>query len=200
MDLADLMVSQMREERKKDVERHVQEVNALMMQNNPDISDDEAMGENEEWDGITEEASASAPANPDGVDEYVDEDKFTTVTIETMDADPRKWDGEGSDAEKEEEVAVVKEGQEAEAEDGAAAGKKRVWTKEKPQKSEADKAARKKKKAFRYESKFERQQGRNKIKAKNKASATARKDAEKSAPRRKGPTKTARNAHKNKQN
>lgn len=122
-----------------------------------DAEDDEA---EQEWDGIAEEAP-----KPDGVDEYVDEDKFTTVTIETMDDDPRKWNG----GEDEEEVTVVKEGEEGV--DGAD-GKKRVWTKEKPKKKSGPKERKKK---FRYESKAERQQTRAKQRSKNAAAAKARK-------------------------
>lgn len=199
----------MREERKKDLERHVAEVNALLRKHNPDISDSEEdeddKASDDEWAGISESKTAeaaAAPPNPDGVDEYVDEDKFTTVTIETMSDDPRKWDGgaEDSDAEtEEEEVTVVKEGQDADVKGageeaaGAVAGKKRVWTKEKPTWKDGDKA-KSKKKTFRYESKFERQQGRQKIKSKNKSSAEARKANEAAAPRRKGPQKAKANA------
>lgn len=133
---------------------------------NPDLQDsdnenEDGEGEDSEWNGIDETV-----AKPDGVDEYVDEDKFTTVTIETMDDDPRKWDGQD-----EEDVTVVKEGEEEAGEGGEK--KKRVWTKEKPKKKPGEVKPRKKK--FRYESKAERQQTRAKQKAKNQAAAKARK-------------------------
>lgn len=130
----------------------------LLRQNNPDLSDPEeddndSDEEGVEWNGIEN------IAKPDGVDEYVDEDKFTTVTIETMDADPKKWNGEEEDVEK---VAVEeKDGDEM---------KKRVWTKEKPKR-----APKAKKPKFRYESKAERQQTRNKQRQKNQKAAAARK-------------------------
>lgn len=135
----------------------------LLRQNNPDISDAEEDAndsdeEGVEWGGIEEQPK------PDGVDEYVDEDKFTTVTIETMDADPKKWNGDDEDEEK---VVVVEE--EKDGDDK----KKRVWTKEKPKR-----APKVKKPKFRYESKAERQQTRNKQRQKNQKAAAARKGDE----------------------
>ncbi|KAL1304924.1 hypothetical protein AAFC00_003838 [Neodothiora populina] len=162
---------EIREERKRDLEAHVAEVNAQVRAMNPDMQDSDAEegdGEDGEWDGITEETEVHV-VKPDGVDEYVDEDKFTTVTIETMDDDPRKWNGDDGEEDKAVETAVVEETEEVD--DGTK--KKRVWTKEKPKKKFGDKV---KKPKFRYESKAERQQTRNKQRAKNSAAAKARKE------------------------
>lgn len=151
----------MRDQRKVDLERHVAEVNDLLRKANKD-SDDEtsaAEDEEEEWDGI------ASPPRPsiDGVDEYVDEDKYTTVTIEAM--EDAKAFTKGSD--DEEQTTVVAEN--VDSKDGDVK-KKTVWSKGK----KVDPKNKPKKKKFRYESKGERKETRNKQKAKNAAAKKAR--------------------------
>lgn len=150
----------MRDQRKVDLERHVAEVNDLLRKANKD-SDDESSGaeDEEEWGGI------ASPPRPsiDGVDEYVDEDKYTTVTIEAMD-DAKAF---AKDSDDEEQTTVVK--QDAEK-DGEVVKKKMVWSKGK----KVDPKSKPKKKKFRYESKGERKETRNKQKAKNAAAKKAR--------------------------
>ena len=150
----------MRDQRKVDLERHVAEVNDLLRKANKDSDDEDSAAEGgEEWDGI------ASPPRPsiDGVDEYVDEDKYTTVTIEAMD-DAKAF---AKDSDDEEQTTVVK--QDAEK-DGEVVKKKMVWSKGK----KVDPKSKPKKKKFRYESKGERKETRNKQKAKNAAAKKAR--------------------------
>ena len=133
-----------------------------MRQANPDISelptDNEQDADEDGWAGIEE------PSKIDGTDEYVDEDKYTTVTIEAMD-DPGNVLGNSE-----------KDGTgEGKPESGADQGKgddrkgKREWTKKKP-----GGGIKKKKPKFRYESKADRKAGRQKQKSKNSAAAKER--------------------------
>ena len=152
---------QMRDQRKVDLERHVAEVNDLLRKANKDSDDDSTGAEDEEeWGGI------ASPPRPsiDGVDEYVDEDKYTTVTIEAMD-DAKAF---AKDSDDEEQTTVVKE--DAGNKDGDVVKKKMVWSKGK----KVDPKSKPKKKKFRYESKGERKETRNKQKAKNAAAKKAR--------------------------
>ncbi|KEQ75977.1 hypothetical protein M436DRAFT_27704, partial [Aureobasidium namibiae CBS 147.97] len=152
---------EMRDQRKVDLERHVAEVNDLLRKANKDSDDDSSGAEDEEeWGGI------ASPPRPsiDGVDEYVDEDKYTTVTIEAMD-DAKAFT---QDSDDEEQTTVVKE--DAESKEGDVVKKKMVWSKGK----KVDPKSKPKKKKFRYESKGERKETRNKQKAKNAAAKKAR--------------------------
>ncbi|KAG9940953.1 hypothetical protein KCU85_g9785, partial [Aureobasidium melanogenum] len=153
---------ELRDQRKVDLERHVAEVNDLLRKANKD-SDDEtsaAEDEEEEWDGI------ASPPRPsiDGVDEYVDEDKYTTVTIEAME-DAKAFT---QDSDDEEQTTVVKD--DADGKDGNVVKKKTVWSKGK----KVDPKSKPKKKKFRYESRGERKEARVKQKAKNAAAKKAR--------------------------
>lgn len=170
----DIPSLQLRQQRKEDLERHVAEVNRMLRQANPDLessSDDEG-----EWNGIEDGDGGQTQEVVDHEEEYVDEDKYTTVTVETVDIDrdgfktKRTWDEDGDEDQEDEED---EEGREAgkEAEGKVKAKGKRVWTAEKPK---SDKPKRKKKK-FRYESKTERKVTRDKQKAKNRTQAEARK-------------------------
>ena len=137
--------------------RHVAEVNAELRKQNPDLSESDSApeinGQDEEWEGIEEVEPEFAQD-----EEYVDEDKYTTVTVEAM-KDPR--DESEDDAESKKVV-----GENRTANGGSQARKKRIWSKE-------DKAKSKKKK-FRYESKAERSVTRQKQKSKNHAAKIRR--------------------------
>jgi ribosomal RNA-processing protein 17 len=151
----------MRDQRKVDLERHVAEVNDLLRKANKDSDDeDSAADDGEEWGGI------ASPPRPsiDGVDEYVDEDKYTTVTIEAMD-DAKAFT---KDSDDEGETTVTKEY--PAAKEGKEVKKKMVWSKG----VQVDIKTLPKKKKFRYESKGERKETRNKQKAKNSAAKKAR--------------------------
>lgn len=140
------------------------EVNALLKQANGDMSeggdeeteDDE---EQDEWEGFNEEL----PPPIDREEEYIDEDKYTTVTVESVEISKSGFS-------KPEE-----EGGSQEAEDGTSKdpdNKKRVWTKERPNKDRP----KKRKVKFRYETKSERKVTRFKERSKNRSQAKARRD------------------------
>jgi ribosomal RNA-processing protein 17 len=105
------------------------------------------------------------------VDEYVDEDKYTTVTIEAM--DDAKALAQGSDDDDDDDQARAKTCVKdiTEAKDGAK--KRTVWLKGK----KVDFKDLPKKKKFRYESKGERKQTRDKQRSKNSAAKKAREGA-----------------------
>ena len=126
----------------------------------------------EPWDGIKDNHGPLV----DHEDEYTDEDKLTTVTVEAVDVSKHGLekvipDGDdesmASDTQKphaEHQQATVSHGRTG-SENG-----KRVWTKEPPN------GPRKRKKKFRYESKAERKATRYKERSGNKAKARARKE------------------------
>jgi len=154
----------LRDERKADLERHVKEVNALMSGNSlvpirddSDASDVEA----EEWNGIEE-------AEPEPIDheaEYIDEDKYTTVTVEEVDI---SRDGmsklRGSEDEDQGDEGRTPSGEPTKPSD----------SKKPPAKKDKDKRPKKKKKAFRYESPADRKMNRVKERARKTKAARAR--------------------------
>ncbi|KAF2876806.1 nucleolar protein 12-domain-containing protein [Massariosphaeria phaeospora] len=156
---------ELRQQRKVDLEKHVAEVNRLVKQANGDLDlpgDTTSSDEDDEpWEGFQD----AEPEVINQEDEYVDEDKYTTVTIESVGISKAgfeqvgqdKVDGIGHDK------ASGKEG-----EDGDEKPKK-VWTKERP------KVDRPKKKKFRYEAPAERKEERRKQGLKKKKQAQARK-------------------------
>jgi ribosomal RNA-processing protein 17 len=159
---------QMREQRKADLQTHLKEFNAELRKQNPDLpseSEDEDDAEEATFEGF------GAVDDIDGQeDEYVDEDKYTTVTVEAMD---------GSDDEADKEAYVPKPEDDPTA---FAKPKKRPMTK--------DGKLKQKKRNFRYETKAERKVTRDKQKKRNNKEASARREAneakEKTAKSRKG--------------
>lgn len=112
------------------------------------------------WGGIPDDEESKEIV--DHEEEYIDEDRYTTVTIEEVDISKldgvqKKKDVDSGDDEDEEANHKVK-GKESEK-------PKKVWPK-KP-----------KVKKFRYETKVERKMTRGKQIAKNKTQAAARKEA-----------------------
>lgn len=154
-----LIKIQIREDRKREVEEHVQNVhNALKLASQAGyIDSDEAAASDddtvEEWGGFKDD-----PVQEDLVDheeEYIDEDRYTTVTVESVSV---SRDGLLSSRPDEEESAD----EEKEAEE-----KKAQAQPEK--KHDKDRHMNKKKKPkFRYETKLERQITNIKQKAKNR--------------------------------
>jgi ribosomal RNA-processing protein 17 len=119
----------------------------------------------QEWDGIPE------PPEVDHEAEYVDEDRYTTVTVEAMDLSQ----GGLRKAEKEAEKDSHKsEGEMPEIAKPSPSQKKgkRIWTKHKPERE--GQASKKKRKKFRYENKAERKMTRIKEKSRNSRQAQAR--------------------------
>lgn len=153
-------MKQIREDRKREIEEHVQSVsNALKQAAEAGYIEDEDNGSSddrtaEEWGGFQDK-----PLQPDVIDheeEYIDEDRFTTVTVESVNVSKdgltsSRPDEEESEAEEEEED-VNKKAQEAQPEKRH--GKEQHSTK--------------KKQKFRYETKLERQITNIKQKARSK--------------------------------
>jgi ribosomal RNA-processing protein 17 len=144
----------------------VREINALMVPATAaaaDEDDGEAPESDGEWSGITD----PEPPPIDHEAEYIDEDKYTTVTVEAMDVTR-----EGL-FKAEQEEAKEDEKQAADTSEEPTADKKRKWTKDKPK--DAGHKTKKKKRNFRYESKAERKATRSKERSKNHKQARERK-------------------------
>ncbi|KAF2265676.1 hypothetical protein CC78DRAFT_418802, partial [Lojkania enalia] len=158
---------EMRQKRKEDLEKHVSEVNTLLRKANPDLSDpdktesgkDEGEEEFQGFDEFIEDINRE--------DEYIDEDKYTTVTIESVGISKEGFE-KAQDGDAENEEGRENGTENMNGEDGT---KKRIWTKERPK---ADRP-KKKKKQFRYETKAERKAERIKQGLKKKVKAQARK-------------------------
>ena len=127
--------------------------------------------EEEPWDGIKDNQNPSV----DHEDEYMDEDRFTTVTVEAVDVSK---DGLQKAVQEEEDASEAgdtnrsdRDPPEPTASQGRTGSEKgkRLWTKEPPS------GLRKKRKKFRYETKAERKATRYKEKLGNKVKARARK-------------------------
>ena len=137
-----------------------------------DPSEEEYENQEEPWDGIKE--THDPPV--DHEDEYMDEDKFTTVTVEAVDVSKHGLekatldeDGESMVSDTQKPHAEHQQATFSQGRTGSENGK-RVWTKEPPN------GPRKRKKKFRYESKAERKATRYKERSGNKAKARARKE------------------------
>ncbi|EXJ78967.1 hypothetical protein A1O3_08467 [Capronia epimyces CBS 606.96] len=155
----------LREQRKADLERHVEEINAMIRPISPDSgSEDAGTDSDDEWTGLSE-------PDPEPIDheaEYIDEDKYTTVTVEAMDVSREGILNAQVDPDSKEH----KQADLVDAEDSTSVKKKRIWKKENP-KDKAERS-RKKKRSFRYESKAERKVSRTKERSKNHRQARER--------------------------
>ncbi|CRK46292.1 hypothetical protein BN1723_006990 [Verticillium longisporum] len=146
---------QVRDDRKREVEDHVNTVNKLLREAQAaDSGDDQEIhGEDfEEWDGIEEKQ----PEVIDFEDEYIDEDRFTTVKVEaiavTRDGFEKLHDNDDSEDEKKEED---EDSEKKAAEEKKTPKARKEWPKKKAK--------------FRYEQKFDRRIEERKQKAKKKA-------------------------------
>ena len=145
----------MRQKRKDDLEKHVNEVNTLLRKANGDPSSPSHTSDSEkEFEGFDEPVVEPI----DEQEEYIDEDKYTTVTIESV--------GISKDG-FEKAVNGDEDGEESKNK----GSEKRVWKKEKPKTNRP----KKRKIKFRYESKAERKVTRMKQGARNRREAQARK-------------------------
>ena len=155
----------MRDERKADLEKHVEAVNAMVKGDvyGSDRKDDDWEVREEgtgEWDGISEVPDV------DREEKYIDEDKFTVVTVEAVEVGKEglhkvrdKDEGDGDDVEP----------QGDEGSDRRMA--KTSWANQRPAGG-----VKKKKKKFRYESKAERKSTRRKERTGSKAKAKMRRE------------------------
>ncbi|KXT13152.1 hypothetical protein AC579_5619 [Pseudocercospora musae] len=149
----------LREQKKQEVEEHVQAVNEELKKQNALINSDEGEGDFEGFDETITKGEGAVEEVLPSDEEYVDEDKYTTVTVEPMgesDAEDGQEEAEGINA-----PAVTKP--------EPPAKKKRPWQKDGEDKKKV------KKKKFRYESKSERAVTRQKQKSRNSKAAAARK-------------------------
>ena len=132
------------------MEEHVEAVNALLK----GVGDESAEEDGEDvWNGIEDEPTAEPV---DHEEEYIDEDRYTTVTVEAVGVSKEGLTKIGEEDSSDETAEVDPRPVEKET------SKKKVWPKKE------------KKKKFRYESKSERKLTRGKQKAGNKARADAR--------------------------
>lgn len=144
-----LTTLQIRDDRKKEVEDHVQAVNAILKEaQEAGYVGGEATSEDEngEWGGF-EDPPELEPV--DHEEEYIDEERYTTVTIESVNVSK-----DGLSSSRPEEEDSSEENEETAAKD---ASKPPPGSKEKTRPP-------KKKQKFRYETKSERQQTRRKQK------------------------------------
>lgn len=160
---------QIREERKTDLEKHVKEVNTLLAQANGGLVTEEDRDEEAgETADVFEGLEDPLPV-VDHEDEYIDEDKYTTVTVEEVDisrdglSKVRKATDDGKDEQ-------VRAGEPSKSDTKLRPG---VRKKAAPDKDKSKRL--KKKRNFRYESKVDRKTNYLKVKAKNAKAAKARK-------------------------
>lgn len=143
---------QLREERQQAVEDHVQRVNALLREAQQAGQEDDKSAdlgaEDDEWSGIEEEVRIQPV---DHEEEYIDEDRYTTVTIEAVNIDREGLHKPEHDSEDDEED--VKESERAQ---------------EAARNPSKERTPRAKKKKFRYESKGERRLAERRQKAKKR--------------------------------
>jgi ribosomal RNA-processing protein 17 len=148
----------------RDVEAHVEHVNRLLRESGA-IQDDTTeqqsqLGEvvNEgEWDGFPDRPNLDIV---DHEEEYIDEDRYTTVTVESVSISRDGLEKPEKPQEKAEEEDQDEEADKVDQDKSADKGPARL---------------KKKKPKFRYESKIERQLAGRKQKAKSSAKASARK-------------------------
>ncbi|KAH0541922.1 hypothetical protein FGG08_003642 [Glutinoglossum americanum] len=168
----------LRELRKEELKSHVEAVNALLRQQVDRDKSDNSGGEEDdddeqEWAGLGD-LGDDKPAPIDHEDEYIDEDRYTTVTIESIDITKSGlYNSTLADSGPEERGSVSIDAATTK-EKGISAGKRAdgrlLSTKEKP--STKPKA----KKKFRYLSKGDRKVARMKERLGNKAKAKARRE------------------------
>ena len=167
---------QLRQQRKVDLEKHVSETNRLMRLANGDIpSESESEPDSDSEDPLTGDSVFTGfddPINESA--EYIDEDKYTTVTVETVNINRVGFSRPGEEEAELRKEAALREEKEKEEK------KKRVWTKERP-KTDRPK---KKKVKFRYETKAERKVERMKQGMKKKKLAEKRSKAKEESEKR----------------
>ena len=154
---------QLREGRKAELEKHVDEVNALLRGGARKESETNDVDvENEEWDGIEEPSLNNHEA------EYVDEDRFTTVTVEAVEVSRNGLQSSSEHQEDEGRDSEYLDGSKDKQETSSKVPGKKTMNREQPKKP-------KRKKRFRYENKAERKNTRNKERSKNRKQARERK-------------------------
>lgn len=153
---------QVRDDRKREVEEHVSSVKTILREaeragnlsaedeSDADDNDDDDNEDKEAWGGI-EDPITNKDSIIDHEDEYIDEDRYTTVTVESVTVSKDGLNKPAAEEDLEDEAAQR-------TRETAAAGEKK--DKARPPK--------KKKPKFRYETKIERQLSRRKQGAKKR--------------------------------
>ncbi|KAK1760460.1 nucleolar protein 12-domain-containing protein [Echria macrotheca] len=142
---------QMREERRQTVEEHVQAVQKILQEAREAGTGPREGLSDDEWGGLSDEAVEEPPIDME--EEYIDEDRYTTVTVEAVNVDR---DGLHK--------PVAEKDGDAES-DGSTPDETAESRKEAPEQKGLKDRPKKKKKSFRYESKLERKLEERKQKA-----------------------------------
>lgn len=153
---------QIREQRAAEIEQALNESKRMLEQIREDASSNEndSGSDEEEWQGFEE------PAPVDYEEEYIDEDKYTTVTVEEMGVSKDALLKQGDTTSSDEDEKKKSDSKEAGSENSKAA--KKPGSKSHPVK--------KKKKQFRYESKEERKLTRMKQRTARRKKAESRRE------------------------
>ncbi|KAM3456461.1 hypothetical protein MY3296_001740 [Beauveria thailandica] len=146
---------QVRDERRQELEDHVRQVNEMLKASNAagaEEFDQSDIGHDTEWDGFPDKPELDIV---DHEEEYIDEDRYTTVTVETVSVSrdglsKPELPGEDDESKQKEDEGADKE-------------------EEKEDNPKNRKAPKPKKKQFRYETKTERDFENRKQRARNKA-------------------------------
>ena len=153
----------MREQRKVDLEKHVEEVNAVLRKQNPELWEDdenENNGEDDDENGVRSDVEAQESDSDKRIaqdEEYVDEDRLTTVTVEPLELGRDSADDDASENRAGNGNSDTKALNAASRKTAAPNSNAKV-----------------KKRKFRYETKAERTAGRQKQKAKSHAAKLRR--------------------------
>lgn len=129
------------------------------------VEEDGATGE---WSGIPDPPPPIISRDVNHEEEYIDEEKYTTVTVEALDVSKEGIYKASKGEDHSSEPTNVEETESADKKDDPT---KKAWTRDKPKSH----VAKTKKKKFRYESKAERKVTRLKEKSGNRKKAKARK-------------------------
>ncbi|KAK3351239.1 nucleolar protein 12-domain-containing protein [Neurospora tetraspora] len=150
---------QIREERQKNLEEHIQTVHKLLHEAERAGTDDKTAEKksDDEWDGISEDEVAEEPAL-DVEEEYIDEDRYTTVTVEAVSVD-RDGIHKPRTLKDEEDSETEKNNKKKKAAEEAA-------QQEADKKSKRNFPEKKKKRKFTYESRHDRNVTERKQRAK----------------------------------
>jgi ribosomal RNA-processing protein 17 len=147
---------QIREERKQAVEEHIQAINQILREaEHAGTGEQNQDGSDEEWGGLSDTDVPQVPIDLE--EEYIDEDKYTTVTVEAVSVDRDGLHKPELDQPSEDEGSAQGDGGAEEDQEEKGKGGKRSRDPAKP-----------KKKKFRYENKFERDLEARKQRAKRK--------------------------------
>ncbi|SPQ21595.1 9a0a7437-d87a-4718-8868-a19eea745a7f [Thermothielavioides terrestris] len=146
---------EIREERRQAVEDHVRAVNKILREAEHAGTEQHQNSSEEEWGGFSDTDVPEAPIDLE--EEYIDEDRFTTVTVEAVSVDRDGLHKPDLNQPSEDEGSEPEEKGDTEQE----GGQKRVSKRPKD-------SSRKKKKKFRYENKLQRELEARKQRAKRR--------------------------------